>query len=116
LLALVPHRKLMVGVHNIKVGAVLTHQGSLLGWVRPKALLLWAPVGLFLVRCRLVGIAGRAEFRCATLTAITMVDEGLVFLAVVAQGLILQWFFFLYMEINSHTYMHIFLPHNTPAR
>jgi hypothetical protein len=63
-----------------------------------------------------VGIAGRAEFRCATLTAITMVDEGLVFLAVVAQGLILQWFFFLYMEINSHTYMHIFLPHNTPAR
>jgi hypothetical protein len=92
LLALVPHRKLMVGVH----GAVLTHQGSLLGWVRPKALLLWAPVGLILVRCRLVGIAGRAEFRCATLTAITMVDEGLVFLAVVAQGLILQWFFFVH--------------------
>jgi hypothetical protein len=26
-----PHRKLMVGEHNIMVGAVLTHQASLLG-------------------------------------------------------------------------------------
>jgi hypothetical protein len=28
---LVPHRKLMVGEHNMKVRAVLTHQASLLG-------------------------------------------------------------------------------------
>jgi hypothetical protein len=31
LLGLVPHQKLMVGEHNIKVGVVLTHQASL--WV-----------------------------------------------------------------------------------
>jgi hypothetical protein len=68
LLGLVPHRKLMVGEHNIKVEVVLTHQASLLGWVRPRAWLLWAPVDLGLVRRWLVGIAGRAGFRCATLT------------------------------------------------
>jgi hypothetical protein len=28
---LVPHRKLIVGKHNVKVRVVLTHQGSLLG-------------------------------------------------------------------------------------
>jgi hypothetical protein len=31
---LVPHRKWMVGEHNIKVGAVLTHQPSLLGLIQ----------------------------------------------------------------------------------
>jgi hypothetical protein len=59
----------MVGVHNIKVGAVFTHQTSILGWVRPRALLLWTPVDLGLVRHRLVGIEGRAGFCCATLTS-----------------------------------------------
>jgi hypothetical protein len=58
----------MLGEHNIKVGAVLTLQVSLLGLVRPRAMLLWAPVDLGLVRHHLVGIAGRAGFRCATLT------------------------------------------------
>jgi hypothetical protein len=36
---LVPHRKLIVGEHNIKVRAVLTHHDSLLGGVRTKFLL-----------------------------------------------------------------------------
>jgi hypothetical protein len=58
----------MVGEHNIKVGAVLTHQASLLGWVRPNALLLWASVDLGLMEHRLVGIAGWVGLRCATLT------------------------------------------------
>jgi hypothetical protein len=31
---LVPHRKWMVGEHNIKVGAVLTHQPGLLGLIQ----------------------------------------------------------------------------------
>jgi hypothetical protein len=34
-LGLVPHQKLMVGEHNIKVGTVITNQASLLGLVRP---------------------------------------------------------------------------------
>jgi hypothetical protein len=31
IVGLVPHRKLIVGEHNIKVRVVLTHQASLLG-------------------------------------------------------------------------------------
>jgi hypothetical protein len=62
---LVPHWKLMVGEHNIKVGAVLTHQASLLGCVRPMFLLLRTPSDLGLLRHRHMGINSRFGFHCA---------------------------------------------------
>jgi hypothetical protein len=43
----------MVGEHNIKVLAVLTHQARLLVSVRPKSLLLWTSLDLGLLRHRL---------------------------------------------------------------
>ena len=55
----------MVGESNIYGEAVLTYQTSLLGCVRPEALVGWAPVDLGLVGRRLVSITGRAGFRCA---------------------------------------------------
>jgi hypothetical protein len=48
----------MVGKHNIKVRVVLTYQVSLLG-------LLWTLLDLGQLRCQLMGIISRAEFRPA---------------------------------------------------
>jgi hypothetical protein len=59
----------MVGEHNIKVSAVLTHQASLLGWVRPRPVIVGSGGSRDWWGCRLVGIVNRAGFRCATLTS-----------------------------------------------
>jgi hypothetical protein len=55
----------MVGEHNIKVLAVLTHQARLLVSVRPKSLLLWTSLDLGLLRRRLMDITFWAGFRWA---------------------------------------------------
>jgi hypothetical protein len=65
IVGLVPHRKLILREHNIKVRAVLTHRAGLLGWVRPMFLLLWTPLDLGLLRHRHVGINSQTGFRYA---------------------------------------------------
>jgi hypothetical protein len=54
-----------VKLHNIKVGAVLAYQASILGLVRLMFLLLWTPLDLGPLGRRLVGITSRARFHCA---------------------------------------------------